>query len=246
MKPSELRRHQQRGTYDLESVSSVFADTFMAHVSYVDNGLPQCLPMIALFHKVGDVTSVYLHGHPSARLMELVRQNKNENGMEKEKIKVCITSTKVDGLVLSSAPNGHTFNYRCAVIHGECIQETDLSLKREIMKGVTNHIVANRWEDVNPVASFQVSLVCVLKVDIESMSVKSRTGIPGIQPRDKEKDGPDREESVWTGVVPLYDVLDRPVESGLTDSARIPESLERFIEKRNEKHREYSSKVAKL
>lgn len=114
------------------------------------------------------------------------------------------------------------------------------------MKGVTNHIVADRWEDVNPVASFQVSLVCVLRVEIESMSVKSRTGIPGIQPRDIEKDGPDREEPVWTGVVPLYDVLDRPVESGLTDGARIPESLERYIERRNSQHKEYSVKVAKL
>ena len=95
MKPSELRRHQQRGSYDLESVSSVFDDTFMAHVSYVDKALPQCLPMIALFHKIGDATSVYLHGHPNARLMELVRQNKHGDGTEKEgKIKVCITATK--------------------------------------------------------------------------------------------------------------------------------------------------------
>lgn len=54
----------------------------MAHVSYVDNRLPQCLPMIVLFHKVGDVTSVYLHGLPSARLMELARQNKTEYGKE--------------------------------------------------------------------------------------------------------------------------------------------------------------------
>ncbi len=152
----------------------------------------------------------------------------------------------VDGLVLSSAPNGHTFNYRCAVIHGSCTQITDLTLKREIMRGVTNHIVANRWEDVNPVASFQVSLVCVVRVDIDSLSLKSRTGIPGIQPRNPEKDGKDREEPVWTGVVPLYDVLDRPVASGLTDEAAVPEGLEKFIEGRNKKHKDYSIKVAKL
>ncbi len=102
MKPAELRRHQQRGQYDLASVSAVFDDTFMAHVSYVDNGLPQCLPMIALFHTVGDNTAVYLHGHPSARLMELVRQNKTEDGSEKdEKIKVCVTATKGQFLLSS-------------------------------------------------------------------------------------------------------------------------------------------------
>ncbi|KUJ19345.1 uncharacterized protein LY89DRAFT_695918 [Mollisia scopiformis] len=242
MQPSELRRHQNRGRYDLESVSSVFDDTFMAHVSYVDNGLPQCLPMIALFHTIGDDTAVYLHGHPSARLMELARQNKSYDG---EKIKVCITATKVDGLVLSSAPNGHTFNYRSAVVHGECSLVTDRDLKQEIMRGVTNHIVEGRWEDVNLVSSFQVSLVCVVRVDILSLSLKTRSGIPGIQPRDVEKDRKDREEPVWTGVVPLYDVLDKPVASGLTDAATEPQGLRRFIEKRNEKHRDHSLRAAK-
>lgn len=72
-------------------------------------------------------------------------------------------------------------------------------------------------------------------------------GIPGIQPRGKKKDGSDREEPVWTGVVPLYDVLDRPVASGLTEEAKTPERLvEKLIEKRNAKHKEYSVKVAKL
>ncbi|KAH7412902.1 hypothetical protein BKA64DRAFT_731142 [Cadophora sp. MPI-SDFR-AT-0126] len=218
----------------------VFADTFMAHVSYVDNVLPQCLPIIALFHKVGDITFVYLHGHPSSRLMELVRQKRTENGKEKEKTVV------LDGLALSSAPNGHTFKYHCAVIHGECTRETDLDLKRAIMKAATNHIVADRWEDVHPVASFQVLFACVLRVDIGRMSIKSRTGIPGIQPRDKGKDGPDREEPIWNGVMPLYDVLDRPVESVWTYEAIVPEGLENFIEKRNETHKQYGLKVAKL
>ncbi|CZR69325.1 related to flavin-nucleotide-binding protein [Phialocephala subalpina] len=248
MKPAELRRHQNRGKYDLESVSSVFADSFMAHVSYVDDGLPQCLPMIALFHTIGDETAVYLHGHPSARLMELVKQSGGADGElpEKDKIKVCIAATKVDGLVLSSAPNGHTFNYQSAVIHGECSLVQDRSIKQDIMRGVTNHIVAGRWEDVNPVSSFQISLVCVVRVDILSLSLKSRSGVPGIQPRNIEKDGKDRDEPVWTGVVPLYDVLDEPVASGLTDAAKVPEGLRTFIGKRNEKHRNYSLRAAKI
>lgn len=102
MEPAKLRRHENRGAYDIDSVALVFADSFMAHVSYVDNGLPQCLPMIALFHTIGDSTAVYLHGHPSSRLMELVRTNTNKKKDEgltgeeddDDKIKVCITSTK--------------------------------------------------------------------------------------------------------------------------------------------------------
>jgi hypothetical protein len=128
MEPSHLRRHTDRASYDLRSVQSVFEDCFMAHVSYVDNGLPACLPMIALIKGEEELevekktfsteeynedtmksssVAVYLHGHPSSRLMELVRKASQEaedknNGNDpfethsgpEEQVKVCITATK--------------------------------------------------------------------------------------------------------------------------------------------------------
>jgi len=258
MEPATLRRHEQRAKYDTESLESVFSDTFISHVSYVDDGLPQCLPMIALFRHEGENRDpvVYLHGHPSSRLMEIVRKNKSNckdrngdnsaNGeVEDRKVRVCVTATKVDGLVLSSAPNGHTFNYRSGVVHGACSLVTDRETKRNVMKGVTNHIVHDRWKDTNPVASFQVSLVCVIRVDVLSGSVKFRGGVPGIQPRDIEKDGPDNPVSPWTGVVPLREQLDETVPSGLTDDAEVPEGLLRFIEERNRAQTEYAHSVAR-
>lgn len=122
MEPAHLRRHTQRGTYDIESAKAIFDDCFVAHVSYVDNGLPQCLPMIALVTKEEDDeaasssdneqdgangvdekrenTVVYLHGHPSTRIVELVREASRETD-EIDKaveplnpVKVCITATK--------------------------------------------------------------------------------------------------------------------------------------------------------
>lgn len=151
----------------------------------------------------------------------------------------------MDGLVLSTAPNGHTFNYRSAVVHGACTLVNDLDVKREIMKGVTNHIVAGRWDDVNPVASFQVSLVCVIRVDILRLSMKFRSGIPGIQPRNVKKDGPDRKEPVWAGVVPVYEGLGSPVPSGLTDDAEVSQGLLDFIDARNEQHKKLSLLAAR-
>lgn len=113
------------------------------------------------------------------------------------------------------------------------------------MRAVTNHIVKGRWDDVNPVASFQVSLVCVIRVEIVGGSVKFRAGVPGIQPRDKEKDGPDHQVQPWTGVVPLYEHLDAPIESGLTDGAEVPKGLQEFIKIRNDAQEEHALSVAK-
>ena len=89
--PSELRRHKERGLYDIEAISSLFSDCYFAHVAYVDeNGSPHCLPMIAVIRTTEEGESaVYLHGHPKAKLMEIVKRNKSE-----QKTKVCITATK--------------------------------------------------------------------------------------------------------------------------------------------------------
>lgn len=112
------------------------------------------------------------------------------------------------------------------------------------MRGVTNHIVPNRWEEVNPVASFQISLVYVIKVTIDSLSVKTRTGAPGIQPRNKEVDGADIETPPWTGIIPVWEHLGEPVESGLTPEAKVSESLRRYIDGRNEKQKALSEEAA--
>ncbi|KAL3461770.1 hypothetical protein BJX64DRAFT_151575 [Aspergillus heterothallicus] len=265
MEPSLLRRHTQRGFYDIDSAKAVFDDCYLAHVAYVDNGLPQCLPMIALVtqeedddEKRNDVedswkqtqngdhknesTVVYLHGHPNMRLAELTREASREGTPPP---KVCITATKVDGLILSSAPNGHTFNYRSAVIHGTCTPITSKSVKRSVMHAVTNHIVSNRWEEVNPVASFQVGLVSVIRVNIDSLSVKTRTGPPGIQPRNREADGPDIEPAPWVGVIPLWEQLGEPVDSGLSPDAVVSENLRDYIVTRNDRQRGYSERVAR-
>lgn len=105
MEPAKLRRHEERAKYDVDSLQSVFSDTFLSHVSYVDDGLPQCLPMIALFRSEGEGQDpvVYLHGHPSARLMEIVRNQEKDreshqgstiDGEPDARFRVCIAATK--------------------------------------------------------------------------------------------------------------------------------------------------------
>ncbi|KAI9746632.1 MAG: hypothetical protein M1818_000346 [Claussenomyces sp. TS43310] len=295
MKAAELRRHGGRASYELDAVAEVFADSFLAHVSFVDGGRPQCLPMIAVVAAIeGAAPAVYLHGHPSARLMELVRAREgmrrargedgdagagevthvegpndkvkeeaqgepkghenldDDEGKDDDRFPIpgdqeirltnawatpcAARCNTVDALVLSSAPNGHTFNYRSAVIHGACTPVIDAGAKREVMRRVTDHIMAGRWDDVNPISSARLALVQIIRVDILALSLKHRTSIPVIQPRNPEKDGPDREEPVWTGVVPLHEVLEQPIPSGLTDDAVVPKGLLVFIETRNERH----------
>lgn len=149
LEPATLRRYQERGLYDVASAKAVFDDSFIAHVSYIDDGYPACQPMLTLIREeeedvpegeeaeatdsngtTNGTTSgttngesghgrrktayAYLHGHPTTRLMELVKKaNKDAEAAEEataatngngpvtnghaalvEPIKVCITATK--------------------------------------------------------------------------------------------------------------------------------------------------------
>ena len=278
MEPALLRRFGERGRYELADAQAVFDDAFIAHVSYVDGGLPACQPMIALIREEpadgegqradSDGTEredngrrqnavVYLHGHPTTRLMELVKQATKAEAAAQEArdaghdappvppVHVCITATKVDGLALSTAPNGHTFNYRSAMIHGTCSPVRGADLKRDIMLAVTDAIVPNRVREVNPIASMVVGLVYIVRVSIDRLSVKARRGVPGIQPRHADVDGPDIAPPAWAGVVPLWEQLGEPVESGLTPGAAVSDNLRAFIRERNAKHEAYAKKAAK-
>ncbi|CAK7216778.1 hypothetical protein SBRCBS47491_002943 [Sporothrix bragantina] len=291
LEPATLRRYQERGLYDVASAKKVFDDSFIAHVSYIDDGFPACQPMLALIREEWEdaegeepknelVTSdedsngrqktayVYLHGHPTTRLMEMVKQATKAAEAEKEAlaaqtnghatngtatnghvsaepVKVCITATKIDGLVLSSAPNGHSFNYRSAMLHGTCEQVRGKEFKKQIMTEVTNKIVPNRCDEVNPMASVVTSMVYIVRVRIDKLSVKARTGVPGIQDRNPAVDGPNVEPPAWAGVVPLWEQLGEPVDAGLTPGASVSDNLRNFIAERNAKHAAHAKSVAK-
>jgi uncharacterized protein len=146
-------------------------------------------------------------------------------------------SPLVDGLSLSSAPNGHTLNYRSGVVHGTCNLITSKDRKREVMSAVTNHIISNRWQETNPVSSVRLALVQVIRVDIAKASLKVRTGDPVIQPRYPDKDGPDRDEPVWTGTIPLYETLGAFIPGPGSSDVPVSENLKDFVAARNERSR---------
>ena len=129
------------------------------------------------------------------------------------------------------------------MIHGTCTPIKSKAVKRTVIHAATNYIVANRWE-VNPIASCQVSLVYVIKVKVDSLSVKTRTGPPGIHPRNMEVDRPDNETPPWVGVIPMWEQLGEPVDSGLTPRAKVSDNLRGYIDGRNQRQQAYSKYVA--
>lgn len=148
----------------------------------------------------------------------------------------------VDGVVLNFTPNGHSLNYRSAVIHGTAELVPSLEERHYAMHLLTNHVIPRRWSSVNPVTPSAVKSVQVLKVTIRSASAKVRAKNMGLA---DSVEIVSARNDVYTGVLPLYEVLAEPVESGYSPGRTVQPCLRKWMEDRNANEEEYAIRVAK-
>lgn len=160
----------------------------------------------------------------------------------------------MDGVVLFLTPNGHSLNYRSAVLHGTAslVPNTDVQKKRWAMRLLTNHMWPGRWESTYPVAQSAMRGVQVIEVKIRSASSKIRASNTGdFQPGVVLGQSPDwTKKDVWSGVVPVYEQYGKPVSSGVMDGVErksTADDLKRIETdrvNRNGKSRNYSETIA--
>jgi hypothetical protein len=110
------------------------------------------------------------------------------------------------------------------------------------MHRLTNKMCRRRWSAVNQVSSQAMKSVQIIKVVIRSASAKTRaTNINGL-----EKAGLGDRDDVWTGVIPLYEVLGDAVESEYTPGRPIQNQISSWIQKRNADEKSYAERVAQV
>jgi nitroimidazol reductase NimA-like FMN-containing flavoprotein (pyridoxamine 5'-phosphate oxidase superfamily) len=179
----------------------------------------------------------YLHGYVSSRLMNLAHAS--ELGLP-----LCVAATKVDGFVLSLTPNSHNYNYRSAVLQGHATIVEDADEKLWAMRLITNAVVEGRYENTRvPPDNAEMQSTRILKMSISSASGKVREGCPEDERKDLKRE--DVLDSVWTGVVPVYERLCAPVAGPYNRVADVPEHVSKFVADENEKRERYAIDAAK-
>jgi len=167
----------------------------------------------------------YLHGYVSSRIMRLARDSSKG-------LAICVAATKVDGLVLSLTPNSHSYNYRSAVLQGYAKPvETDEE-KLYAMELITNSVVSGRWGNTRiPPDNVEMTSTTILRVKVETGSGKIRQGGPHDEAKDENRS--DVTESVWTGVVPVYEAFDEPIPAFNNKVKQIPKYLSSYVSEIN-------------
>ncbi|MFJ4754555.1 pyridoxamine 5'-phosphate oxidase family protein [Streptomyces sp. NPDC088763] len=201
-------RSAERASYDRESVHAILDEAYVCHLGFVRDGAPVVLP--TLFARVGE--TLYVHGSTGSRPLRMT-------GETDPGLPVCLTVTHVDALILARSAFHHSINYRSVVVHGTAHQVTDPEEKRIALDALVDHVVPGRSADSRPANKKELAATAVIRLDLDEVSAKLRTGGVNDEPEDLALPH-------WAGVVPLRKGYDTPVgDPGLAPGTALPDYL---------------------
>ncbi|MEU7008665.1 pyridoxamine 5'-phosphate oxidase family protein [Streptomyces sp. NPDC046332] len=204
-------RSRHRASYDRALVHSILDEAYVCHLGFVRDGAPVVLP--TLYGRIGD--RLYVHGSTGSRPVRMA----GGSGPEAPGLPVCLTVTHVDGLVLAKSAFHHSINYRSVVVHGTAHQVTDPEELRTALDALVDHVVPGRADDSRPANARELAATAVLRLDLDEVSAKVRTGGPNDEPEDAALPH-------WAGVIPVRRAYGAPVPAeDLDPSIALPAYL---------------------
>jgi nitroimidazol reductase NimA-like FMN-containing flavoprotein (pyridoxamine 5'-phosphate oxidase superfamily) len=177
-------RHNERANHDESVIHSILDHALIGHLAFVDDGLPQILPLLF----VRKDRSVYLHGSTGARFSRLAARRGS--------LAVSFEVTLVDSLVLARSAFSHSANYRCVVAHGEATIVADPGRKQAVLLALMEKLVPGRNDDARGPRPDELRKTAVLELPLTEVGAKLRTG----GPLDDESD---LGSGVWAGLRPI-------------------------------------------
>ena len=187
---TRIHRMPKRASYDVAVVEAILAEGLYCHVGFSVDGQPYVIPTIYAHIEA----RLYIHGSAASRML----------GVIGERMPVCVTVTLLDGLVLARSGFHHSMNYRSVVVLGQATEVTDPDEKMAALKAIVDHVMVGRWEDVREPSAQELKATSVIRVPLEEVSAKIRTGPPVDDEDDYQLD-------CWAGEVPLRLVSQLPV-----------------------------------
>ncbi|MFI9650306.1 pyridoxamine 5'-phosphate oxidase family protein [Streptomyces sp. NPDC052040] len=201
-------RSAERASYDRELVHAILDEGYVCHLGFVRDGAPVVLP--TLYGRVGE--RLYVHGSTGSRPLRM-------SGGSDEGLRVCLTVTHVDGLVLARSAFHHSVNYRSVVVHGIARQVTDPEERRTALDALVDHVVPGRSADSRPANKKELAATAVIRLDLDEVSAKVRTGGVDDEPEDLAL-------AHWAGVVPVHRTYGAPQPDGdLPPGVALPDYL---------------------
>jgi nitroimidazol reductase NimA-like FMN-containing flavoprotein (pyridoxamine 5'-phosphate oxidase superfamily) len=199
---TRIKRMPKRAHYDRDTVYAILDAGVVAHVGYNIDGEPYVTP--TAYWRQGD--HVYWHGSSASRMLRT---------LETGGVRVCLTVSLLDGLVLARSGFHHSVNYRAVMAFGAAFMVTDKAAKLAALEDFVERLYPGRWATLRPVTDQEIKASTVLGMDLSEAVAKVRTG----GPIDDEED---YALPIWAGVLPVTTTIGAPLDDprNLPDAAR--------------------------
>ena len=185
-----LKRLPKRANYERDTIYQILDEAFVCHVGFLSDGQPIVIP--TAYGRAEDV--LYIHGSVASRMLRALAGG----------VRVCVTVTLVDGLVLARSAFHHSMNYRSVVVFGTASVVKDAMEKIKALRAFSEHVIPGRWAQVREPNEDELKKTLVLRIPLREVSAKVRTG----PPVDEETD---YDLPVWAGELPLSLVAREPI-----------------------------------
>ena len=200
--PSRLAK---RAHFDKDSIYGILDEALFCTISYVSDGKPFSIP--TAFVRYED--KIYVHGSVGSHFIREIEKG----------IPVCISVTLMDALVVAKSAFHHSINYRSVVIFGVAEKVEDIADKKAAFEWLTNKIVPDSWNYLRPIKDNEVNKTIALAFSLTEASAKIRTGMP----IDEEED---QGLPIWSGIIPLQIVRQKPEPDSFSSNITLPVHLE--------------------
>lgn len=194
---TRIVREPNRAEYDREAIYKILDEGLVCHLGFAPDGQPFVIP--TMFARIGD--HIYFHGSAASRTLRALGGG----------LRVCITVTLSDGLVLARSIFNHSMNYRSVVALGTATPIEDPDEKLQALRAFAEKLIPGRWNDARKPNEKELRATSILKLPLTEVSAKVRTG--GV-----EDDVEDYALRVWAGVIPLRQVAEAPIRDERCDS----------------------------
>jgi nitroimidazol reductase NimA-like FMN-containing flavoprotein (pyridoxamine 5'-phosphate oxidase superfamily) len=211
---TRIRRVPKNARYDRDSIHRVLDRGQIAHVSFVSDGQPYCIP--TLYARVDE--EVLIHGSSASRMLRLLAAG----------APACVTVTIHDGWVLARSAFETSANYDSVVVLGSFRQIASPEEKLAALEAFMDKVLPGRWDEVRPPSRQELKGTAILALKLDEASVKTRSGPPD------DDDSPDAERDTWAGVIPLQSGYGAPEPSpGLRAGVALSPSIMRLLDGRD-------------
>ena len=195
-------RNAKRAVEDRAEAYALLDICLLAYVAFIAEGRPMTLPMV--YARIGD--TLYIHGHSKTRIVSAT-----------DGIPLCLTATRLDGLVVARSGFHHSMNYAGVTVHGigRLVEGAEAA---RALDAIVDHLLPGRSAEIRGMTAQEMKATRVIALDIGEITMKRRDGPPVDDDEDLEAGG-------WGGVVPLTATLAPALADAHTGGSPEPASI---------------------